>query len=383
LVFIIFFENMNMSMFILYSVQSCFFLFAFLHRVSGDGERKVMERHTKRQAFSSDLPYKIMKENNLELPDSFNWRYLKGRNFLTRSLNQHLPTYCGSCWAHAAVSVLADRIKIVRMMKMDYDIEGDSHYDDTHWIGPDISLSIQFILNCGGEIAGSCHGGSATGAFEFIQQMGYIPYETCLPYMACSSDSTENLCNYVDTTCTKMNICKTCTNPAKGGSCNHISQFPFATVNEYGVYHYKNASSMTEHIKQVKAEIFVRGPVTAGIAGVYLKNYTGGIIYDNESLRDIHPTHEVSIVGWDVDDTTGVEYWIVRNSWGEYWGELSFFRLELGRNLLGIEYEISWATPGEFTTNNYPCSEDGRNCDVDLPLGKTLDGIVYNKKLKS
>lgn len=69
---------------------------------------------------------------------------------------------------------------------------------------------------------------------------------------------------------------------------------------------------MSDHIFAVKSEIALRGPVTAGIAGHHLKNYTGGIIFDDESLRDLHPTHEVSIIGWDVDES-GVEYWIVRN----------------------------------------------------------------------
>jgi len=48
------------------------------------------------------------------------------------------------------MSSLADRIKIARMTAGS---EGDI------FPGPDISLSIQFILNCGGEVAGSCHGG--------------------------------------------------------------------------------------------------------------------------------------------------------------------------------------------------------------------------------
>jgi cathepsin X len=43
-------------------------------------------------------------------------------------------------------------------------------------------------------------------------------------------------------------------------------------------------------------------------------------------------------------------------------GELGFFRVELGKNLLGIEGRVAWATPGSFTVMNYPCNEDGSNC---------------------
>lgn len=95
------------------------------------------------------------------MPASFNWGDIDGVSYLTHSLNQHIPQYCGSCWAHGALSALSDRIKIAR--------EG---------LGDEINLSIQYILNCAGDVAGSCHGGSHTGVYEFAQANGFIPYDS-------------------------------------------------------------------------------------------------------------------------------------------------------------------------------------------------------------
>ena len=47
-------------------------------------------------------------------PAAFFWGNVGGRNFLTQTKNQHIPQYCGSCWAQAATSSLSDRIKIAR-----------------------------------------------------------------------------------------------------------------------------------------------------------------------------------------------------------------------------------------------------------------------------
>ena len=67
-------------------------------------------------------------------------------------------------------------------------------------------------------------------------------------------------------------------------------------------------------------------------------------------------------MGWGVEASTQKKYWIVRNSWGEAYGEMGFFRIERGVNTLGIEEDCAWGIPGSYTTVNFPCWEDGGNC---------------------
>lgn len=68
------------------------------------------------------------------------------------------------------------------------------------------------------------------------------------------------------------------------------------------------------------AEIYARGPVAATINAEPIVGYKGGIFTDDSHSQATN--HIVSIVGYGTDEETGTKYWIVRNSWGQYWGEV-------------------------------------------------------------
>ena len=283
--------------------------------------------------FVHPLPHTYVSSSSF--PSSWDWSNVQGRSYMTKNLNQHIPQYCGSCWAHAALSALADRIKIARQGK-----------------GIDINFSIQYILNCGRDEAGSCSGGDSGALHQFVKKQGFVPYDTCLPYEACSADSEEQGCKGRDWECTALNTCKTCsTFTAYGGFCSALDIFPNATIAEYG---------QVAGEEQMMAEIYARGPISCYVNAAPIDRYNGGIL--DAPTADRSPNHAISVYGWGVDSVSGKKFWRIRNSWGEYYGEMGHVRLVRGENQLGIEDTCYWATPGTYTVVNFGCYEDGSNC---------------------
>ncbi|KDO31582.1 hypothetical protein SPRG_22119, partial [Saprolegnia parasitica CBS 223.65] len=113
------------------------------------------------------------------LPKHFDWCE---QGMCTTSWNQHIPQYCGSCFAHGSLSSANDRIKI---MNHKLGIRG-----------PDVMLGRQSFLNCapGHGLSDGCGGGEPADVYEFMRVYG-LPDETCLPYNA--TDHTK----YTNGTC--------------------------------------------------------------------------------------------------------------------------------------------------------------------------------------
>ncbi|CAM6054530.1 unnamed protein product [Sphagnum tenellum] len=248
-----------------------------------------------------------------EPPSEWNWGNVNGVNYLTQTRNQHLPQYCGSCWAHAATSSLSDRIKIARKAA---------------W--PDVNLSPQMIINC--RIGGSCEGGNPGAVYDYALEHG-IPDVTCQPYDARDHANEES--------CEKPNklVCKDCTWPpppaGQEGTC--------WAKQGFRRYKAKDAGQVSGASK-MKREIYARGPIACGIeVSDAFEAYSGGIYSEKNPSPSIN--HEISVVGYGKDPRTGTEFWVGRNSWGSYWGEYGFFRIKMHEDNIGIETECDWAEP--------------------------------------
>lgn len=86
-------------------------------------------------------------------------------------------------------------------------------------------------------------------------------------------------------------------------------------------------------VTRMVAALIKYGPAQIGIDASCLHGYKSGII-TNCTSRNVD--HAVAIVGADTDESTGIDYWIVRNSWNYTFGESGYFRVQRDTNQMGI-----------------------------------------------
>uniref|UniRef100_A0A915KKG6 Peptidase C1A papain C-terminal domain-containing protein n=1 Tax=Romanomermis culicivorax TaxID=13658 RepID=A0A915KKG6_ROMCU len=184
-----------------------FFLFAIFY-CAQCGHYLREPCYVKRQSKSTNEVYKYyerVKSKNRyayirdNLPATWDWRNVSGKNYCGPTRNQHIPQYCGSCWAMSSTSSLADRVNIKRQ---------------AHW--PVAYLSVQYVLDCAN--AGSCHGGDMLPVYEFAHKHGIVD-ESCNNYQA------------KDQKCTSFNKCGNC---VTFGQCAPVTNYTLFKVSEYG-----------------------------------------------------------------------------------------------------------------------------------------------------
>ena len=108
------------------------------------------------------------------------------------------------------------------------------------------------------------------------------------------------------------------------GKCADKEDPITATLSSYTQLPFGNEDALKRAVAQV-------GPVSVLIdAGqVSFQLYNGGVYYD-PSCSDVQSDHSVLVVGYGTYQ--GLDYWLVKNSWGPNWGDNGYIMMSRNRN---------------------------------------------------
>lgn len=188
---------------------------------------------------------------------------------------------CGSCWTFSTVGTLEAHELIA--------------------YGNFTSLAEQQLVDCAGDFDNhGCNGGLPSHAFEYIRYAGGISTEQDYPYFATNRNCT-------------------------------VDPDTFALAVDQSV----NITAGDE--EELADAIFGHGPVSIAFQVVQgFKDYLSGT-YSSDVCKngpgDVN--HAVVAVGYGTD-SEGVDYWIVKNSWGTSWGNQGYFNIKRGVNMCGV-----------------------------------------------
>ncbi|PKI68348.1 hypothetical protein CRG98_011256 [Punica granatum] len=191
---------------------------------------------------------------------------------------------CGCCWALAAVAAIESIIKMRA--------------------GELLDLSEQQLLDCVTDNAG-CEGGTMVRAYQYVLD-NKISGENQYPYRGAKED---------------------CAAPAP------LTQITgFRTVTP---------SSEADLLRAVAQQ-----PVSVGItASDLFRAYKDGI-FRGTDCRNVQ-NHAVTIVGYGIAPEDGSKYWLLKNSWGDSWGEGGYMRIarevpDLPQGVCGLATDASF-----------------------------------------
>jgi len=227
------------------------------------------------------------------LPDSVDWR----KNGVVSAVKDQGG--CGSCWAFAAVECIESTLTQASQKKL--------------ILSPQNMVSCtKNPQHCGG--TGGCAGATSELGYDYVAKTG-IASEKDYPYRAVTGTCDES----------------------KPKSA-HIKSFVQLPENNY--------TALVTAIATV-------GPIAVSVDANSWGGYSRGV-FNGCSFNRVDINHAVQLVGYGTD--AGKDYWIVRNSWGGFWGESGYIRM-----LKHSDGDMKWCGP-----DHNP--QDGTGCDGGPPV---------------
>ena len=299
----------------------------------------------------------------IPIPETFDGR-ITWKGLLTPVFDQGK---CGSCWGFASTGMLGDRFNIRSMGLMKVVLSAakvilcDTDSKNFSIFQPDKTITETEIQQSEKTIDKlACFGNTLVRALNYLYIYGTTS-EGCVPYKNLNPDtvnynletleSTDNLplCNSV--LGPNEDMCVDYYTDTKSGTESGTPAKFFRCELYYSLYGVEKNGVGGEN--QIKTEIFFNGPVATGFE-VYPD------FYDFNSKKEIYKWngqgprvggHAVVIIGWGEEN--GVKYWLIRNSWGEKWGDRGYFKMIRGINNCKIEENCMAAFPDYFYPPSY------------------------------
>lgn len=218
------------------------------------------------------------------LPDKYDWREF-GPEVPVRDQGE-----CAACWAFAFVGVLERLIAAT---------DADS-----------VRFSEQWVLDCNN------HGWNC--------DVGWNPYD-----MLVGTDACGEIGLVLESTLPYQETELPC-------ACNTPHTTAYSFVYEGSI---DERLPLSDKVHAIKQAIMLYGPVwTALHAGnMPFFTYTGGVFSYKPSDGSLD--HSAVIEGWD--DTQGSEgVWILRNSWGDGWGDKGYMYIEYDSSFVGSYIDV-------------------------------------------
>merc|ERR1712039_859364 len=87
-----------------------------------------------------------------------------------------------------------------------------------------------------------------------------------------------------------------------------------------------NLDALIDAVRQQPVSVMI----DAG--GTLFQHYKSGVL---TGKCGVTLDHSVLVVGYGMDNASSLRYWLVKNSWGNSWGENGYVRLLRGKNIEG------------------------------------------------
>ncbi|KAF5194955.1 Cysteine proteinase, partial [Thalictrum thalictroides] len=95
---------------------------------------------------------------------------------------------------------------------------------------------------------------------------------------------------------------------------------------------------------QIAANLVKNGPLAVGINADYMQSYIKGVSCPYICSRE-DIDHAILLVGYGSGYAPtrqkDMEYWVLKNSWGESWGEEGYYKICRGYNACGVDSMVS------------------------------------------